>query len=147
MEECPEGQRCPGQLDDLQRQPPQSKRAVHSDIWKIMQKVSMDEKGTYRRWKQGRAAWEEQRHNLNTMDRIKNLERLWSLHSWRYSELGWIWFWGTSSKLALCCAELNYMTYKGPMRPKPPYHSIITETHSPKKYLCNTCTVCVLLHN
>lgn len=44
--------------------------------WKIMQKVSMDEKGTYRRWKQGRAAWEEQRHNLNTMDRIKNLERL-----------------------------------------------------------------------
>lgn len=25
--------------------------------------------------------------------------------------------------------------------------TIITETHSPKKYLCNTCTVCVLLHN
>lgn len=32
MEECPEGQRYPGQLDDLQRQPPQSKRAVHSDM-------------------------------------------------------------------------------------------------------------------
>lgn len=107
MEECPEGQRCPGQPDDLQRQPPQSTRAVHSDIWKVMQKASMDEKGTHRRWKQGWATWEEQRHDLKMRGGIKNLERLWNLHSWRYSELDWIWFWATSPKLALCCVELD----------------------------------------
>ncbi|KAK4815943.1 hypothetical protein QYF61_010200 [Mycteria americana] len=49
MEECPEEQRCPGQLEDLQRQPPQNTRAVHSDIWKVKQKVNTDEKGTHRR--------------------------------------------------------------------------------------------------
>lgn len=81
MEECPEGQRCLRQLDYLQRQLPQSTRVVHSDTCKVMQNVSMNKKGTYKRWKQGWATWEEQRHDLKMMGGIKNLERLWSLHS------------------------------------------------------------------
>lgn len=70
MENCAAGQKAPGELADLQWQPPQNTRTGHNvqKVEQVWHEASVDEHGApvwaqtqevHSRWKQGQTAWEE----------------------------------------------------------------------------------------